>query len=366
MLRTRGDKIEKSSTARMDRMERLIQEMAETLSQQQEWQQQWQQPHPPLPPPVPPVLDLQNDDRIIALTKEFKKMKPPQFHGGLDPLKVEAWVIGIENLFEVFPCSETQKVLLATFMLEDEARRWWMLMRENHKDVDLTKFLEIFNDKYFSQCVRDRKVSEFMELKQDSMTVAEYEAKFTELARFTPHVIDSDYKKARHFEGGLRSDILKRVNVLKLETYIGVLDRAIISEANIARQAKSTTDWKGNKSPCQKLNNSSLAASLANSGSPLQKREKLYLLAVGYYRSGEYGRSRQLAEQCLEIAPNWMQALTLKKTIDDQITNAVFSWGIWGEIWKGKWKDGVIGIGIIATVVGLVAGGIAASLARKN
>ena len=74
------------------------------------------------------------------------------------------------------------------------------------------------------------------------MTVVEYEAKFTELARFAPHVIDTDYKKARHFEGGLRSDILERVNVLKLETYIGVLDRAIISEANIARQTKSTTE----------------------------------------------------------------------------------------------------------------------------
>ncbi|GMP22048.1 hypothetical protein CsSME_00000233 [Camellia sinensis var. sinensis] len=132
-------------------------------------------------------------------------MKPPQFHGGLDPLKAEAWVLGIEKLFEVFPCSDTQK------------------------------------------CVRDRKVAEFMELKQDSMTVAEYEAKFTELARFAPHVIDTDYKKARHFEGGLRSDILERVNVLKLETYIGVLDRAIISEANIARQAKPTTEWRGNK-----------------------------------------------------------------------------------------------------------------------
>ena len=88
MVRTKGDEIEESSTTRLDRMERLIQEMAETLRQQQEWQQQWQQPHPPPPPPAPPVPDNQNDDRTIALTKEFKKMKPPQFHGGLDPLKV--------------------------------------------------------------------------------------------------------------------------------------------------------------------------------------------------------------------------------------------------------------------------------------
>ncbi|OAY40255.1 mitochondrial fission 1 protein A [Manihot esculenta] len=90
-------------------------------------------------------------------------------------------------------------------------------------------------------------------------------------------------------------------------------------------------------------------ASLANVGSPLQQREKVYLLAVGYYRSGEYSRSRQLVEQCLEVAPDWRQALVLKKTIEDRIA-----------------KDGVIGIGITATAVGLLAGGIAAALSRKK
>ncbi|XP_073298222.1 mitochondrial fission 1 protein A isoform X2 [Primulina huaijiensis] len=92
-----------------------------------------------------------------------------------------------------------------------------------------------------------------------------------------------------------------------------------------------------------------LEASLTNTNSPLQKREKLYLLAVGYYRSGDYSRSRQLLDRCLEIAPDWRQALSLKKTVEDRIT-----------------KDGVIGIGITATAVGLLAGGLAAALARKN
>ncbi|KAL7097782.1 hypothetical protein ACP275_10G164300 [Erythranthe tilingii] len=92
-----------------------------------------------------------------------------------------------------------------------------------------------------------------------------------------------------------------------------------------------------------------LEASLTNTNSPLQKREKLYLLAVGYYRVGNYSRSMQLLDQCLEIAPDWRQALSLKKTVEDRVT-----------------KDGVIGIGITATAVGLIAGGIAAALARKN
>ncbi|OMO55967.1 Tetratricopeptide-like helical [Corchorus olitorius] len=92
-----------------------------------------------------------------------------------------------------------------------------------------------------------------------------------------------------------------------------------------------------------------LEASLANSSSPLQQREKLYLLAVGYYRTGEYPKSRQILDRCLEIAPDWRQALTLKKAVEDRIA-----------------KDGVIGIGITATAVGLIAGGIAAALARKK
>jgi hypothetical protein len=43
------------------------------------------------------------------------------------------------------------------------------------------------------------------------------------------------------------------------------------------------------------------AASLDKSTSPLQTREKLYLLAVGHFRNGNYVRSRQLADRCLEV-----------------------------------------------------------------
>ncbi|KAB1200003.1 Mitochondrial fission 1 protein A [Morella rubra] len=92
-----------------------------------------------------------------------------------------------------------------------------------------------------------------------------------------------------------------------------------------------------------------LQASLASNNSPLQTREKLYLLAVGHYRSGDCSRSRELVEQCLVIAPDWRQAQTLKKTIEGQIK-----------------KDGVIGIGIATAGIGLIAGGLAAALSRKK
>ncbi|XP_062215569.1 mitochondrial fission 1 protein A-like [Phragmites australis] len=97
-----------------------------------------------------------------------------------------------------------------------------------------------------------------------------------------------------------------------------------------------------------------LQASLDKSSSPLQTREKLYLLAVGHYRTGDYTRSRQLLERCLEIQPDWRQALTLQRLVED----------------KTK-RDGMIGMAIITGafgVVGLAVGGIiaAASSSRKK
>uniref|UniRef100_A0A0D3EYR0 Mitochondrial fission 1 protein n=1 Tax=Oryza barthii TaxID=65489 RepID=A0A0D3EYR0_9ORYZ len=68
-----------------------------------------------------------------------------------------------------------------------------------------------------------------------------------------------------------------------------------------------------------------LQASLGGSKSPLEAREKLYLLAVGHYRNGDYPRSRQLLEHCLEIQPGWGQALSLKKTVEDKIAKGVNS-----------------------------------------
>ncbi|KAI7992290.1 Two-component response regulator ARR10, partial [Camellia lanceoleosa] len=136
-----------SPDARMARLERTVELLTQALSQQQNQQ--------PPPPPVQPEPNV-NDD-IIALTQNFSKMKPPSFQGGLEPLKAEAWVLETEKLFEVFPCSEAHKVLLATFTLQEEARRWWIFGRDTNLAMDCARFKEP-SLKYFSRCVRDEKV----------------------------------------------------------------------------------------------------------------------------------------------------------------------------------------------------------------
>ncbi|KAG0586824.1 hypothetical protein KC19_2G120400 [Ceratodon purpureus] len=88
-----------------------------------------------------------------------------------------------------------------------------------------------------------------------------------------------------------------------------------------------------------------LEAALAGVGAPMQKREILYLLAVGQFRAGEYARSRRLVDQALQISPDFRQASALKKMVEDKIA-----------------KDGLVGVGLAAAAVGVVASGIAAAV----
>ena len=65
--------------------------------------------------------------------------------------------------------------------------------------------------KYFSASVRHAKAREFLELKQGTMTVLEYVAKFTELARFADDYVATDMAKVRKFEDRLKLSIRGKI-----------------------------------------------------------------------------------------------------------------------------------------------------------
>ena len=76
-------------------------------------------------------------------------MNLPRFQGGIEPMKAEAWVLEMEKLFEIFPSTDAQKVSLAAFTLDDNARRWWMMSREGNPGLTWARFLELFYIKHF-------------------------------------------------------------------------------------------------------------------------------------------------------------------------------------------------------------------------
>ena len=90
--------------------------------------------------------------------------------------------------------------------------------------------LDAFYEKYFSESVRDKKEVEFMELIQGNKMVLQYEAKFTELAWFAPHVVSDNVRKAKKFQRGLRPSIRTRMASLRLKAYFEVVEMAKVVE----------------------------------------------------------------------------------------------------------------------------------------
>ena len=100
-----------------------------------------------------------------ATIKQFQQLRPPTFYGTSDPMAAESWLLGIERIFEVLPCAEEQKVVFATFTFEGAALMWWQLKKPLEQVWLWPRFLEVFNEEYFPELIRDQKVQEFLNLK---------------------------------------------------------------------------------------------------------------------------------------------------------------------------------------------------------
>ena len=107
------------------------------------------------------------------------------------------------------------------------------------------EFHELFMLKYFPTTTRHAKAQEFLELKQGAMTVIEYVARFTELARFADDYVSIDAAKVRRFENGLRLSIRGRILGLCLQD----IDSMVGTDMTIEREiedARSTRDAGAN------------------------------------------------------------------------------------------------------------------------
>ena len=63
------------------------------------------------------------------------------------------------------------------------------------------------NTKCYPRDAQRTKEQEFLSLKQESLSVIEYAAKFNELSRFAPHQVATEEMKIDHFEEGLQGNI---------------------------------------------------------------------------------------------------------------------------------------------------------------
>ncbi|XP_030446257.2 uncharacterized protein LOC115669073 [Syzygium oleosum] len=113
------------------------------------------------------------------LVEQFIRLKQPKFSRKGDPEAAPRWVEELEKTFEVLECTDHEKVTLAVYKLQDNASDWWKATKDWVFPEGTARtwavFTKKFYEKYFSASAREKKLAEFMRLRQGQMTVERYE-----------------------------------------------------------------------------------------------------------------------------------------------------------------------------------------------
>ena len=152
------------------------------------------------------------------------------------------WFMQVEKVLEAMEIiSDTTRIKLAAFQLEGEAQVWWNWAKTSRDLEAMTwvEFHDLFMGKYFPDNTRHAKAQEFLELKQGTMTVLEYVARFTKLTRFVDDYVATDMTKVRIFENGLKLSIQGRIVGLRLQDMDSMVRTALTIEREI-EDARST------------------------------------------------------------------------------------------------------------------------------
>ncbi|XP_042487291.1 uncharacterized protein LOC122067482 [Macadamia integrifolia] len=160
--------------------------------------------------------------------EKFQKYRPPYFSGvSSDPLPPSKWVDGIQKTLAVLGCNDEQKIMCATYQLQNEAYAWWKATRPillaTHPYPTWDQYVEVFYGNYFPISVTNRKELEFMALTQGPKSVLEYQQQFEDLYCFSLAHMKNDSAKTKKFEKGLKYGIGAMLVAHRLQNYVDVV-----------------------------------------------------------------------------------------------------------------------------------------------
>ncbi|KAH7560885.1 hypothetical protein JRO89_XS10G0133500 [Xanthoceras sorbifolium] len=127
----------------------------------------------------------------FQVVEQFIRPHPSSFEGTTNLLDVEEWLRELERVFSFMNCTNDQKIACVVFMLKGDADHRWEMMNRAHNvpanPITWVRFKEIFNQKYFTEELRNEKEKKFILLTQGTKSLVEYERKF-ESCRHLLHI----------------------------------------------------------------------------------------------------------------------------------------------------------------------------------
>ncbi|XP_073035223.1 uncharacterized protein [Primulina eburnea] len=170
----------------------------------------------PLPPP--PMGQAPADQPLLPgeLTlAQFSSYLPPRFDSSEIGGRAEEWIERIEQIFVTAPCARSAWLRLATFQLSRNVLLWWQTTEARLRAQGPA---------------RQKKERDFKDLRQGSMSIAEYESRYSALLKYVPHVATNVHAKMRHFLRGLKLELFDRVQSNNPISFEGAVTRAEMAE----------------------------------------------------------------------------------------------------------------------------------------
>ncbi|KAL5580561.1 hypothetical protein UlMin_013003 [Ulmus minor] len=105
--------------------------------------------------------------------------------------------------------NDQERIICASYMMKKEARYWWESVKARRTVSDMTweDFKTEFNRKFFNPTAMSAQQTEFLNLQQGDMTVAEAVRKFEQLARLCPYLVPTEEQRARRMLEMFRPEI---------------------------------------------------------------------------------------------------------------------------------------------------------------
>ncbi|GJN37109.1 hypothetical protein PR202_gb26033 [Eleusine coracana subsp. coracana] len=163
--------------------------------------------------------------------QDFLSTHPPTFEHAKEPLDADNFIRIIESKFGLLQCINAQKPLFAAQQLLGSANVWWAnymaSLPEGHI-VPWDEFKNAFCSHFIPAGMMERKLQEFLDLKQGERTVLEYSQKFNHLAQYAPLYVDSEAKKRAAFRRGMNPTVKEKLTSQTTGTFNDLVNAAIV------------------------------------------------------------------------------------------------------------------------------------------
>ncbi|XP_073314749.1 uncharacterized protein [Primulina huaijiensis] len=169
------------------------------------------------PSPPPPMGQAPADQPLLPgeLTlAQFSSYLPSRFDSSETGERAEEWIERIKQIFVTTPCAMSAWLRLATFQISRNVLLWWQTTEA----------------RLGAHGPRQKKEREFEDLRQGSMSVADYESRYSALLKYVPHVATNVHAKMRHFLKGLKLELFDRVQSNNPVSFEDVVTRAEMDE----------------------------------------------------------------------------------------------------------------------------------------